>query len=58
MPLLKARRALEGLEPGQSLLVVTSDPASVRDISAFGSRTGVGVQVIRDREPFELLITK
>lgn len=35
MPLLKAKKALNGLSPGALLAVLTSDPGSVRDFRVF-----------------------
>jgi len=35
MPLLKTKLCLNGMEPGQSLRVIATDPGSARDIPAF-----------------------
>jgi TusA-related sulfurtransferase len=35
MPLLKTRQALRGLLPGETLLVLATDPGSCRDIPAY-----------------------
>lgn len=40
LPVLKANRALRGLAPGARLTVLATDPASVKDFSAFCQETG------------------
>ncbi|TDT42960.1 tRNA 2-thiouridine synthesizing protein A [Halospina denitrificans] len=35
MPLLKTKLCLNGMEPGESLRVIATDPGSARDIPAF-----------------------
>ena len=40
MPLLKAKRALNGMEPGQQLRVLSTDQASVRDFQVFSEQSG------------------
>lgn len=40
MPLLKAKRALNGLVGGQRLRVVATDPGSVRDFEVFAQQSG------------------
>ena len=40
MPLLKAKRALNGMEAGQRLEVVATDQGSVRDFEVFASQSG------------------
>jgi len=40
MPLLKAKKALNGLEPLQVLRVQATDSGSVRDFSVFTSQSG------------------
>jgi tRNA 2-thiouridine synthesizing protein A len=40
LPVLRARRALNDLEPGQSIRVLATDPKSVRDFEAFARLTG------------------
>ncbi|MFZ8963795.1 MAG: sulfurtransferase TusA family protein [Steroidobacteraceae bacterium] len=40
MPILKARKALNGMQPGQRLEVLATDPGSVRDFQAFCRATG------------------
>ena len=40
MPLLKAKKALNELAAGQRLLVVATDPGSVRDFQVFSEQSG------------------
>jgi tRNA 2-thiouridine synthesizing protein A len=40
LPVLKANKALRGLAPGARLTVLATDPASVKDFSAFCQETG------------------
>jgi tRNA 2-thiouridine synthesizing protein A len=40
MPLLKAKKALNGLEPGGLLRVIATDPGSERDFETFSAQSG------------------
>ncbi|MCC7517398.1 MAG: sulfurtransferase TusA family protein [Pseudomonadales bacterium] len=40
LPLLKARQALRGLQPGETLLVLATDAGSWRDFAAFAEQSG------------------
>jgi TusA-related sulfurtransferase len=40
LPILKAKKALAGMESGQHLRVVATDAGSVRDFQAFARQTG------------------
>ena len=40
LPILKAKRALTGMESGQVLKVVATDAGSIRDFQAFAKQTG------------------
>ena len=40
LPILKAKKALAGLQSGDMLRVVATDPGSVRDFQAFARQTG------------------
>ncbi len=40
MPLLKAKRALNGMDPGQRLRVRATDQGSVRDFQVFAEQSG------------------
>ena len=40
MPLLKAKKALNGMRPGTLLRVIATDPGSVRDFEVFSAQSG------------------
>ena len=40
MPLLKAKQALNALQPGDRLEVIATDPGSVRDFEVFSTQSG------------------
>jgi tRNA 2-thiouridine synthesizing protein A len=40
LPVLRARKAMQGLAPGAVLHLLTTDPGSVRDVRAFCQATG------------------
>jgi tRNA 2-thiouridine synthesizing protein A len=40
MPIVKTKKALTGMTPGQVLRVVATDPGSVCDMAAFAEQTG------------------
>ncbi|MEE2525739.1 sulfurtransferase TusA family protein [Hyphobacterium sp. HN65] len=40
LPILKAKKALTGMEAGQTLEVLSTDPGSVKDFAAFSRTTG------------------
>jgi tRNA 2-thiouridine synthesizing protein A len=40
LPVLKANKALRGLPGGARLVVMATDPASVKDFRAFAAETG------------------
>ncbi len=40
LPILKAKKALASMEPGQLLRVVATDAGSLRDFQAFTRQTG------------------
>ena len=40
LPILKAKKALKGIEAGQILEVISTDPGSVADFEAFCRTTG------------------
>jgi tRNA 2-thiouridine synthesizing protein A len=40
LPILRAKKALGGLESGKILRVVATDPGSVKDFEAFSKQTG------------------
>jgi tRNA 2-thiouridine synthesizing protein A len=40
LPILRAKKTLNGLESGQVLHVIATDPGSVKDFDAFAKQTG------------------
>ena len=40
LPVLRARKAMQGVAPGEMLRVLATDPAAVRDFQAFCGATG------------------
>lgn len=40
MPILRAKKALKELQPGEVLKVTSTDPGSVKDFEAFAKQTG------------------
>jgi tRNA 2-thiouridine synthesizing protein A len=40
LPILRAKKALAGMESGQTLRVTATDPGSVKDFAAFCKQTG------------------
>ena len=40
LPILRTKKALNGLETGDTLHLISSDPGSVKDIDAFCKQTG------------------
>ncbi|MFN2215345.1 MAG: sulfurtransferase TusA family protein [Anaerolineales bacterium] len=40
MPVLKTKKAVDGLEQGQVLKMIATDPGSVPDMEAWTSKTG------------------
>ncbi|MCY7308106.1 MAG: sulfurtransferase TusA family protein [Rhodoferax sp.] len=40
LPILKAKKALNGMQSGQTLRIVSTDSGSVRDFQAFAKQTG------------------
>ncbi len=40
LPILRAKKALNGLTSGQTLKIIATDPGSVKDFQAFAKQTG------------------
>jgi tRNA 2-thiouridine synthesizing protein A len=40
LPILRAKKAINGLEVGQTLKIIATDPGSVKDFEAFCKQTG------------------
>ena len=55
MPILKTKKAVDALDPGQVLKMIATDPGSESDIDAWTQRTGhllVGSEVAGDQYIF------
>ena len=50
MPLLKAKKALNELAPGERLEVIATDPGSVRDFKVFSEQSGHPLLVSRQED--------
>jgi tRNA 2-thiouridine synthesizing protein A len=40
LPILRAKKTLNGMESGQVLRIIATDPGSVKDFDAFAKQTG------------------
>jgi tRNA 2-thiouridine synthesizing protein A len=40
LPILRAKKALTGMESGKTLRIIATDPGSVKDFEAFAKQTG------------------
>ena len=40
LPILRAKKALSGMDAGQVLHIIATDPGSVKDFEAFSNQTG------------------
>lgn len=40
LPILRAKKALNDMQPGQVLRIIATDPGSVKDFDAFAKQTG------------------
>ena len=59
MPLLKAKKALNELDPGDRLEVIATDPGSVRDFRVFSEQSGHALLVSRqDDDRYYYLLQK
>jgi len=59
LPVLKLMKALEGVAPGASLCLLTTDPASLRDVPGYCRDAGHGCMVDRaDSAPYRFTIIK
>ena len=50
MPLLKAKRALNALAPGQALAVLATDSGSMRDFAVFCEQSGHELLLSEERD--------
>ena len=59
LPILKTRKAIGGLEVGQVLEVITSDPGAVKDMDSFCKQTGNDlIQNLSEQGEFTFLIRR
>lgn len=59
LPILRAKKTLAGMQSGQILHVVATDPGSVKDFEAFSKQTGNELQESREEGgKFYFLIKK
>ncbi|MGD9164723.1 MAG: sulfurtransferase TusA family protein [Chromatiales bacterium] len=59
LPILRAKKTLSGMESGQVLHIIATDPGSVKDFEAFANQTGN--ELMESKEAggkFEFLIKK
>ncbi len=40
LPILRAKKAIVSMEPGQVLRIIATDPGSVKDFEAYSKQTG------------------
>jgi tRNA 2-thiouridine synthesizing protein A len=48
LPILRAKKALNGMEAGKILHIIATDPGSVKDFEAFSKQTGNGLLESRE----------
>jgi tRNA 2-thiouridine synthesizing protein A len=58
LPLLKARQALAGLAPGETLVVLATDPEAPIDLAALAADEGHGFSRDRSADGWRLTLTK
>ncbi len=59
MPLLKAKRTLNGMEVGERLRVVATDPGSMKDFTVFAKQAGHDLlEAYEDQGIFNYLLVK
>jgi tRNA 2-thiouridine synthesizing protein A len=59
LPILRAKKTLTGMEAGQVLHVIATDPGSVKDFDAFAKQTGNELMESKeDGGKFHFLIKK
>lgn len=58
MPLVKAKIAMEGLAPGQALLVMATDPEASIDLAAWAADEGHSVRERRRADWTEFVLGK
>ena len=58
LPALKARRALAVLAPGETLVVLATDPEAPVDVGALAASGGHGFVAEREADGWRLVLTK
>ncbi len=59
MPILRAKKALKELGPGDVLKIIATDPGSVKDFEAFAKQTGNELlESTEDGDSFVYLLRK
>ncbi len=59
MPLLKAKKALNGVANGERVRVYATDPGSVRDFEVFSTQSGHGlIEAGKDGDIYTYLLEK
>ncbi len=59
LPILRAKKALSGLDAGQVLHIIATDPGSVKDFEAFSRQTGNELMESKEEGgKFQFLIKK
>ena len=58
LPALKARRALAGLAPGETLVVLATDPEAPVDVGALAVEGGHGFEASHEGTVWRLVLTK
>ena len=59
LPILRAKKSLAGLQAGQVLHIIATDPGSVKDFEAFSKQTGNSLLESREEGgKFHFLIKK
>ncbi|HHL45379.1 MAG TPA: sulfurtransferase TusA family protein [Gammaproteobacteria bacterium] len=59
LPILRAKKALASMEPGQVLHIIATDPGSARDFPAFARQTGNELLEAREEgDKFHYLMKK
>lgn len=59
LPILRAKKSLAGMESGQTLHIIATDPGSVKDFEAFAKQTGNSLEESKEEGgKFYFLIKK
>ena len=59
LPILRTKKALNDMQSGQVLKVVSTDPGSVKDIAAFAKQTGNELlSSVENNKEFEFFVKR